>query len=155
KTITASQKEVLKNALYQIEIFDAEVCVPSYFGSDLLGLLLLGEKKNGKKFARDEIDFFSALASDVAMAVRNARLFKELEGELEKKHRLFIHTTIALAAAIDAKDHYTHGHTSRVTGLSLEIARKLGEKNKQAFNQKFLENLHIASLLHDIGKIGV
>ena len=155
KTITASQKEVLKNALYQIEIFDAEVCVPSYFGSDLLGLLLLGEKKNGKKFARDEIDFFSALASDVAMAVRNAQLFKELEGELEQKHRLFIHTTIALAAAIDAKDHYTHGHTSRVTGLSLKIARKLSEKNKQAFNQKFLENLHIASLLHDIGKIGV
>lgn len=155
KKITVNQKQVLKDALYQMEIFDSLVCIPSYFGSDLLGLLLLGGKKNGKEFGRDEIDFFTALASDVAMAIRNAQLFKELETELQKKHRLFIQTTIALAAAIDAKDHYTHGHTSRVTGLSLEIARKLNEKNKQALNQKFMENLHIASLLHDIGKIGV
>ncbi|MFH0935771.1 MAG: HD-GYP domain-containing protein [Candidatus Omnitrophota bacterium] len=153
--ITAKQKQVLKNALYQMEIFDSLVCIPSYFGSDLLGLLLLGEKKNAKKFGRDEIDFFSALASDVAMAIRNARLFKELEIELEKKRRLFIQTTIALAAAIDAKDHYTHGHTSRVTALSLEVARRLNEGNKEVFNAKFMEDLHIAGLLHDIGKIGV
>ncbi|MBL7151637.1 MAG: HD-GYP domain-containing protein [Candidatus Omnitrophica bacterium] len=153
--ITAKQKQLLKNALYQMEIFDALVCIPSYFGSDLLGLLLLGEKKNAKKFGRDEIDFFSALASDVAMAIRNARLFKELEAELEKKRRLFIQTTIALAAAIDAKDHYTHGHTSRVTALSLEIALRLNEGNKEVFNAKFMEDLHIAGLLHDIGKIGV
>jgi putative nucleotidyltransferase with HDIG domain len=89
------------------------------------------------------------------MAIRNAQLFKELESELDKNKRLFIHTTIALAAAIDAKDHYTHGHTSRVTTLSLEIAKRLIQKNEMPPDQKFLEHLHIAGLLHDIGKIGV
>jgi HD-GYP domain-containing protein (c-di-GMP phosphodiesterase class II) len=89
------------------------------------------------------------------MALRNASLFKELELELERKQRLFLHTTIALAAAIEAKDKYTHGHTARVTNLSLEIAGKLAQKNKEGFSDKFLEHLHIASLLHDIGKIGV
>jgi len=155
KNIGAEAKQLLKGTLYQMEIFEAVVCIPSYFRDDLLGVLLLGNKKNGRKFAQDELDFFVALASDVAMAIRNALLFRELELEIDRKHRLFIHTTIALAAAIDAKDHYTHGHTARVTNLSLEIARRLAQKNREASNEKFLEHLHIASLLHDIGKIGI
>jgi len=60
-----------------------------------------------------------------------------------------------MAAAIEAKDHYTHGHTSRVTNYALEIAKKLGQKNRKAIDAKFFEDIHIASLLHDIGKIGV
>lgn len=155
KNIGAKEKQLLKGTLYQLEIFDAAICVPSYFQNELLGLLLLGRKNNGKDFKQEEVDFFAALASDVAMAIRNAQLFKDLQLELEKKHRLFLHTTIALAAAIDAKDHYTHGHTSRVTALSLEIAKRLMQDKKHNLDDKFLEHLHIASLLHDIGKIGI
>ena len=70
-----------------------------------------------------------------------------------KKQKLFLSTTTALAAAIDAKDHYTHGHTGRVTNLSLGIAKILSRKHN--LSQKFMDNLYIASLLHDIGKIGV
>ncbi|MFH1355223.1 MAG: HD domain-containing phosphohydrolase, partial [Candidatus Omnitrophota bacterium] len=147
--------KILKGALYQMEIFEAIVCIPSYYRDELLGLLLLGKKKSGKKFAQDELDFFVALASDVAMAIQNALLFKELTSELDKKQRLFIHTTIALAAAIDAKDHYTHGHTARVTRISLDIAKEICLRNNHRFDDKFLEDLHVASLLHDIGKIGI
>ncbi len=147
-------QKILKGVLYQMEIFGTEVCIPSYFRNDLLGILLLGSKKNGKRFAQDELAFFIALADDTAMAIRNAQLFKELELELDKNKRLFIHTTIALATAIDAKDHYTHGHTARVTDLSLKIANRLSKENKNLFDKNFLEHLHIASLLHDIGKIG-
>lgn len=155
QNIDMDVKQLLKGTLYQMEIFEAQVSIPSYFRDDLLGILLLGHKKDEGKFMQEELDFFIALTSDVAMAVRNAQLFKELESELDKKYRLFVHTTIALAAAIDAKDHYTHGHTARVTSISLSIARKILQKNKRAFDNKFLESLHIASLLHDIGKIGV
>lgn len=153
--LNASAKRLLKKLLFQMEIFEAAACIPSYFRDELMGILFLGEKNSGKRFKQEELDFFSALTSDVAMAIRNARLFEDLELEISKKHRLFIHTTIALAAAIDAKDHYTHGHTSRVTSISLEIARKLAEKAHNRFNEKFMENLHIAGLLHDIGKIGI
>ncbi len=148
-------KKFMSEVLYQMEIFKADVCIPSYFRDDLLGMLLLGKKDDGTKFSQEELDFFVALASDVAMAIRNAQLFKDLELELDKKKRLFIHTTIALTAAIEAKDHYTHGHTARVTQLCLEIAKKLSEKDKKVAEASFLENLHIASLLHDIGKIGI
>lgn len=149
------QKKLLKAALYQLEIFEVIVCIPSYFRDDLVGMLLLGAKKNGREFEEAELDFFVALASDVAMAIRNAQLFKQLEFELDNKQKLFINTTIALAAAIDAKDHYTRGHTSRVTEISLEIAKMLSIEKKKSFDVKFFEQLHIASLLHDIGKIGI
>jgi HD-GYP domain-containing protein (c-di-GMP phosphodiesterase class II) len=89
------------------------------------------------------------------MAIRNAQLFKDLESELDKKHQLFMRTTIALVAAIEAKDNYTHGHTTRVTNFSLQIAKRMAKKHRKIINEKFLESLHIASLLHDVGKIGV
>jgi len=155
KKISPDLKQTIKGALYQMEIFDAVTCIPSYYRNELLGTLLLGKKNNGREFSQEELDFFVALASDVAMAIRNAQLFKELESELDKKRRLFIHTTIALAAAIDAKDHYTHGHTARVTSLSLDIARKLSQMNESSLDAQFLEHLNIAGLLHDIGKIGI
>ena len=155
KRLDLNKKRTLKKVLYQLEMFDAVACIPSYFREELLGILLLGAKKNGRKFGQNELDFFVALASDVAMAIRNASLFQELAQELGKKQSLFLHTTIALATAIDAKDHYTHGHTSRVTNLCLQIAAVLRQRNKRQITKKFIEHLHIAALLHDIGKIGV
>ncbi len=155
KNVKERLRNLLNDVIYQIKLLDTVVCIPSYFRDELLCLLLLGTKKSGKKFAKEELDFFLALASNMAMAIRNAQLFKDLESELDKKHQLFMHTTIALVAAIEAKDNYTHGHTTRVTNFSLEIARRLARKNKKVINAKFMEDLHIASLLHDVGKIGV
>lgn len=155
RKISQEIKQQLAQVLYQMELLETVVCIPSYFRDELLGLLLLGKKKGSKKFIDEELDFFVALNSNVAMAIRNAQLFKELEYELGRKHQLFMRTTIALAAAIEAKDHYTHGHTTRVTNFSLEIAQRINQDTKKTFDGKFLENLHIASLLHDIGKIGV
>ena len=153
--LNSEVKQQLAQVLYQMELLNAVVCIPSYFSDKLLGLLLLGDKENGKTFIDEELDFFVALSSNVAMAIRNAQLFRELEYELDRKHQLFIRTTVALAAAIEAKDHYTHGHTNRVTNLSIQIAQRMGIKAKKNFDGKFMENLHISSLLHDIGKIGV
>ena len=55
----------------------------------------------------------------------------------------------AIADTIDAKDHYTSGHSRRVAEYSLEIARRLGLSEKER------EDLYYAALLHDIGKVGV
>jgi len=148
-------KHLLGDVLYQMQMLETVVCIPSYFRDELLGVLLLGRKKNGKKFSTEELDFFVALASNMSISLRNAQLFKDLESELEKKQQLFMRTTIALAAAIEAKDNYTHGHTTRVTNFSLKIANRLAQKNHRIVEGKFMEHLHIASLLHDIGKIGI
>ncbi|MFH1678747.1 MAG: HD-GYP domain-containing protein, partial [Candidatus Omnitrophota bacterium] len=155
RRLSQKTKEMIRNTINQMDMIEAVACVPSFFQDDLLGILFLGKKKNGKKFHRKELDFFVALSSDVAMAIYNARLFKQLQNELYKRQELFIHTTIALAAAIEAKDRYTHGHTNRVTNLSLEIGKRLIEIKAAPSEDKFLEHLQIAALLHDIGKIGI
>ncbi|MCX7926541.1 MAG: HD domain-containing protein [Candidatus Omnitrophica bacterium] len=142
-------KILLEGAITQLELYESVVCIPSYFKDNLLGILLLGTKEDGTSFDREELDFFVALAQDVAMAVRNAQLFYE-------QKKLYLNITLALAAAIEAKDHYTSGHTSRVTNIALAIAEKYILKNPIPFDErKFLEDVQIASSLHDIGKIGV
>ncbi|MDD5005585.1 MAG: HD domain-containing protein [Candidatus Omnitrophica bacterium] len=148
-------KETLVALRNQMNLFEAVVCIPSYFQDKLLGILFLGKKISGRHFHRDELDFFIALAHDVAMAIRNAQLFEELQEQIERNKRMFLETTKALASTIDAKDHYTHGHTERVTQVSLAITKKLIITNRIDVDSAFLDDLNIAALLHDIGKIGV
>ena len=155
ENIKERSRNLLGDVIYQLKLLDTVACIPCYFRDDLLCLLLLGKNRDGKKFLKEELNFFLALASNISMAIRNAQLFKDLESELDKKHQLFMRTTIALVAAIEAKDNYTHGHTTRVTNFSLQIAKRMARKQRRVINEKFLESLHIASLLHDVGKIGV
>ncbi|MDP8259704.1 MAG: HD-GYP domain-containing protein [Candidatus Gygaella obscura] len=150
----------IKDDLIEIKLLmeDLEIvaCVPSFFRNDLLGVLLLGKKTKGGWFKRDELDFFQALASDVAMAIYNAQLFEQLQDEAERRYKLFMGSILALAKEIDAKDHYTSGHTDRVIDYSLAIVRKLKELNTAGeITEEFIEDLKIASLLHDVGKIGI
>lgn len=58
-------------------------------------------------------------------------------------------TIYALTAAIDAKDHYTFGHSQRVAEYSTLLASELNLDNSH------IEILREAALLHDIGKLGV
>jgi HD-GYP domain-containing protein (c-di-GMP phosphodiesterase class II) len=62
---------------------------------------------------------------------------------------LFLGTIQALSQAIDAKDGFTRGHADRVSRIAGAIARELGLSEKQ------IDDVELAGLLHDIGKIGV
>ena len=55
----------------------------------------------------------------------------------------------ALAAAIDARDHYTHEHSEEVVGLACDVARDLGLSAGE------VERIRHGALLHDIGKVGI
>ena len=146
----------------QMDLMKAVLCVPCYFKRDLLGVLVLGEKISGESFTREEMGFFVTLANDAAMALANAQLIENLQQKVDeikdlymREHRIFIHTAIAMAAAIDARDPYTHGHTERVTNYCLAIAKELEGVPEVAGYKNFRETLQIAALLHDIGKIGI
>lgn len=70
----------------------------------------------------------------------------ELIHEVRKQH---LATIAALSRSIEAKDGSTGEHTERVSGLAIELARKLGYSGAE------LDAIEIGALLHDIGKIGV
>lgn len=146
----------------QMDLIKANLCVPCYFKRDLLGILVLGDKISGESFSREEMGLFVTLANDAAMAIANTQLIESLQQRVEeikelytREHRIFIHTAIALAAAIDARDQYTHGHTERVTNYCLAIAKELEGVPEMASYKNFRETLQISALLHDIGKIGI
>jgi putative nucleotidyltransferase with HDIG domain len=61
----------------------------------------------------------------------------------------FLDTVMALAFAIDAKDHYTMGHSQSVSRLAAGTARQMGLPDSQ------IEEVRIGGLLHDLGKISM
>jgi PAS domain S-box-containing protein len=71
---------------------------------------------------------------------------KEAEQELEN---VTLETLQALNRTMEAKDEYTGEHINRVKELSLEVGKKVG------LSEEGLEQLRYASMLHDIGKIGI
>ena len=93
------------------------------------------------------------LALRVTHCIELNRLQKDLASEVEKKSReneeLFLGIVKSLAAAIDAKDTYTNGHSVRVADYSAEIARRAG------YDVSALQRIYITGLLHDVGKIGI
>jgi putative nucleotidyltransferase with HDIG domain len=66
-----------------------------------------------------------------------------------KMRKVYLDTIRALAAAIDAKDPYTKGHSERVAETSIVLAQELNLSDKD------IENIEYTALLHDIGKIGI
>lgn len=149
----------MRDRMYDLS---AAVCVPCFFRDELLGILVLGEKKTGDFFSQDDLNLFSALSDEAAIALKNSQLYfeidkkaNELESLYKREHRLFMHASIAFAAAIDARDSYTHGHSERVTNISLAILDYAGAVEEIDKNPLFRQRLQIAAVLHDVGKIGV
>jgi diguanylate cyclase (GGDEF)-like protein/putative nucleotidyltransferase with HDIG domain len=60
-----------------------------------------------------------------------------------------VETVTSLALAIDAKDHYTQGHSQKVSAYAVVIAKALGMSEPE------VEEIRLAALLHDIGKVGI
>jgi putative nucleotidyltransferase with HDIG domain len=105
------------------------------------GLVYVDSHK-ANAFVRRDLALFSALALKVGTAVDNARLYDDLRS-------MFYNTVETLVRTIQAKDQYTAGHSTRVSRYALMIADKLG------MTTKLKHELYLASMLHDIGKIGV
>lgn len=62
---------------------------------------------------------------------------------------MYLKTIKSMAAIVDAKDHYTAGHSERVTEYVLLICDEMD------LPDEYIENLKDLALLHDIGKIGI
>jgi response regulator RpfG family c-di-GMP phosphodiesterase len=103
---------------------------------------------------------FDVLLITIENALRKKDLERQLDdyrSNLEEKVKdqtdiinlMYVRSIDAMIKALEAKDFYTRGHSQRVTLYSMAIAAELGMKGQE------LEDLHRASVLHDLGKIGV
>ena len=123
----------------------AVLCVPIMLRGKPLGVVFLANYKLGHVFTADHRNLVTELAAQAAVAIDNARLFKDRE-------EVILASLEALANAVDARDPYTAGHSERVTQYSLIIARQMHYAPK---DQGAWVRLERGGRLHDIGKIGV
>ena len=86
---------------------------------------------------------FNRMSSDLELFVQ------QLRDAAETNYNLFMDSIRMIAAAVDEKDPYTHGHSERVSRYSVLIARTLNLPEEE------IDRIRISALLHDIGKIGI
>jgi HD-GYP domain-containing protein (c-di-GMP phosphodiesterase class II) len=86
---------------------------------------------------------FNSMSAAIELAVDGLRK------AAHENNLLFINSVRMLAAAIDAKDPYTRGHSERVARYSMAIGKHLQLPEKE------MRDLRISALLHDVGKIGI
>ncbi|MBI4685251.1 MAG: HD-GYP domain-containing protein [Nitrospirae bacterium] len=102
--------------------------------TEVLGTALEDVKKREQTLLKSRDAFFNML-EDINEA------YKDLQ-------ELFLNLVSAMVNSLDAKSPWTKGHSDRVATYAVQIAKELG------FEEEDINDIHLAGLLHDIGKIG-
>ncbi len=142
--IISAGKHPAPDVMAAINVEDMPVSsmsVPLIGKNKVFGVLNVS-KYTGSPFSASDLQIVLILSSQVVTAMENAALYEDLREN-------YFRTVQALVAAVEAKDPYTRWHSTNVAKYAVAIARDLGMSPTQ------LEEMHIAAILHDVGKIGI
>lgn len=148
-TILAAKGSDTKTTIVEASTITSEALGPELIIQPLrieprtIGLLILGAR-NGKDWAVNSYDtlLVETTAASLTAYLETVRLHMH-------QQKSFLGTLRALTAALDAKDHYTRGHSERVAFIARQLAAAVN------LLPDHCRTIHIAGLVHDIGKIGV
>ena len=136
--------------------FVPSILVPIVVKNELICIITLSEKLFFDGYSKEDLNTISIMAKQIGIFIYNHHLLNKLSYKVEENRRLFENlkliyydTIQAFAAAIDAKDAYTKGHSRRVAKYCVALGEELGMPKKE------LEGIKIAGFLHDIGKIAI
>ena len=145
--LAAEQKMLLSNSYtdsspaYGNQPIRNLIAVPLASNDETIGLLI-GLNKVDAEFDSVDMKLINAVANQTSVFLANNRLYADIQD-------LLMGVLHALTATIDAKDPYTCGHSQRVALISRRLAEECG------FEPEKVQQVYLAGLLHDIGKIGV
>jgi HAMP domain-containing protein len=112
----------------------------------------VNEFKQGKRtrplrvYSRDELGKLTESFNEMTELITEQR--EQLVRYTRELEEAYVSTVRVLAAAIDARDAYTLGHSTRVAAASLMLGQEI------ELGPKELEELEIACFFHDVGKLG-
>jgi putative nucleotidyltransferase with HDIG domain len=92
--------------------------------------------------SENDLNILRMFTNQASMVVQRALIYDQLRKQ-------YLNTIEALVNVIEVKDKYTEGHSRRVSRFAVEIAKEMG------YSKEEIEDIEIAGLLHDIGKIGI
>ncbi|HLM51035.1 MAG TPA: HD domain-containing phosphohydrolase [Solirubrobacteraceae bacterium] len=116
------------------------VAIPIYIHDEFSGVVLCANREGG--FEDDDDEVLLALGDHAGAVLQNSRLHGALRTS-------FLATVRVMAEAIEAKDPLLRGHSEAVSRWVGAVAERMGIGPEQR------ERLVFASLLHDVGKIGI
>lgn len=109
--------------------------------NEVIGVFQVLNRIDGP-FTKQDEELLQAISYIAASAVENAQLYDEV-------NKSFISFIETLSTTLDARDYITSGHSRRVTLYSVEISHLM------RLSKAEVDVIRYASLLHDIGKIGI
>ncbi len=147
-----------------IQVADSSMYLSKHQGGNSVSTAEQGDSNDRKSWKKDVLEAY--------LGVTLKRLFSTGPGAFEEIYRRLeqftrslteqsgedssqtlppavVETVTSLAFAIDAKDHYTQGHSQKVSAYAVMIAKALGLPHAE------VEEIRLAGLLHDIGKVGI
>ena len=116
------------------------VAIPIYIQDEFSGVIVCANREGG--FGEYDEDVLLSLGNQAGAVLKNGRL----QGELRSS---YLATVRVLGEALEAKDPFLRGHSEEVSGYVAAVADRLGVEPLRR------EQLLFASLLHDVGKIGI
>ena len=132
----SSRESVVANSLRSV------LCVPLKCQDKVLGFIFVDNPTMSGAFSTDDLRLMAGIAVQAGVAIENCRLFRAVED-------IMFGSIGALVAAIEAKDQYIRGHSERVANISRAVAEEM------SLPYELIKTIHLAALLHDIGKIGL
>jgi len=85
-------EDIQQQAIAQMETLNASVVVPSFIQDRLMGFFVLGERRDNRLFTTEDLNIFTTLANQAAVAIENARFY---EGERQRQAALFHAASLA------------------------------------------------------------
>jgi PAS domain S-box-containing protein len=141
-------EEYARSKMAQQERFIFYTGVPLVAKGQVQGVLEVFQRS--EFFApSDWLDFLDALSAQAAIAIDSAKLFAELQRSNVEITLAYDSTLEGWGRMLEVRDKETHGHTQRVTDMTLSLARALNLPDKD------LIHIRRGALLHDIGKMAI
>lgn len=122
-----------------MNVLNSVVYIPLATNDKVYGVMAIGTEFDVK---REKVKILETLADQAAIAIERMQIFEKLRSHYFK-------TIEALVAANDAKVPKMEGHTKRVSDIAIEIGKRLYLRKKD------IDDIYIAGLLHDIGKMNI
>jgi len=124
------------------QIAPSLICAPLMIRNNVFGILCIRKKTNREQFTKNDLDYIVSLTKRASLNLENQILY-------ESVYNSVLDTFQSLIDSVQIRDHYTEEHCNRTTELSLKIAKAMH------CNEKEMEALRIAGMLHDVGKIAI
>ena len=145
-----------------IQVADSSMYLSKHQGGNSVSSAEQGDQNDRKMWKKDVLEAYLGVTLKRLFST-GPQAFEEIYRRLEQFTRSLtehvggsdtmpsavVDTVTSLALAIDAKDHYTQGHSQKVSAYAVMIAKALQMNTAQ------VEEIRLAALLHDIGKVGI